>query len=100
MYTYTIIDPKGTGYGKKDRECDTITFRGFTTYRPGALFIAIASVQGETELWALEYQVSDESVQVRPGALDELRRYYRDFRDLPTNPVIRRYLKKPNSHLI
>jgi hypothetical protein len=51
-------------------------------------------------LWALEYQVSDESVQVRPGALDELRRYYRDFRDLPTNPVIRRYLKKPNSHLI
>jgi hypothetical protein len=94
MYTYTIIDPNGTGHGKKNRSCDTVTFRGFTTYRPGAQFIAIVSVQDETELWALGHRVTAWGVQLKPGALDELRRYYRDFRGRSPKPTIRVYARQ------
>lgn len=79
QYSYTIIKAGARGlehHGPANPE--RVTFEGFGVYKPSARFVAIAVVEGESELWSIDSEYAGVA-GTRPSAagLAELRRYYR-----------------------
>jgi hypothetical protein len=77
--TYTVVDDTARHRGDLDA---TVVYEGFTNYRTGAEFVAIADHNGEIELWSVEMDWAADG-QPKPSAhgIAELRAYYRGLPD-------------------
>jgi hypothetical protein len=88
--TYTGLQTNPAGLELGSAELRTITYEGFGIYHPKHDFMALAVVDGESELWSLDTaQRPDGSLYPSPLGLAALRRYYLDATGaVPKNIVV------------